>query len=129
MSVQLNVTVSQRDVDRIAKRLDKWQGKPLADRLKKATQGALQLLVNPIRFGAARHSITGKTVQTVKVTTLRKRAGELWAMKVGVRTWYAHFVIAGTSRGVEADPYVDRAYEPLKGEIQNFIDYQVRRLA
>ena len=37
--ISVQVTVDQRDIDRITRRLDKWQGKPLETRMAKAIQG------------------------------------------------------------------------------------------
>lgn len=127
--VSVTVTVSQKDIDRITKRLDKWQGAPLQKRMEKAVQGGLALLVNPIRSGAGRHRITGKTAASVRVRKLRKISDEIFAYKVGPTTRYAHFVIAGTSRGVEADPYVDEALNANEATVMSFIDEQVKKVA
>ena len=127
--IKLSLTVNQRDIDRITKRLDKWQGAPLAKRMDKALGEGMKLLINPIRLGAQRHRTTGATYKSVKVKKLRRKAGEVAAYKVGVNTWYGHFPISGTSRGIEGDPYVDAAYEANSGKVMSFIDEQIRRLA
>lgn len=123
----LSVEVNQKDIDRVLKRLDKWQGAPLAKRMEKAVAGGLALLVSPIRFGAQRHRVTGATSASVKVKKLRKKPGEVFAYKVGVNTWYGHFPIGGTSQGVEADPYVDAAFDSGRDRVQSFIDEQIVR--
>jgi HK97 gp10 family phage protein len=51
---------------------------------------------------------TGATRRSVSVRTMRKRAGEAAAVSVGPRTWYRHFPIGGTSRGITANPWVER---------------------
>lgn len=127
--VAISVTVNPKDIARITKRLSKWQGKPLAQRMDKAVQGGLGLYVTPLRIRAARHNTTGKTVASIKVRKLRKRPGEVAAYKVGPNTWYSHFPIVGTSRGVRADPYVDQVRQQLEPSVTSFIDEQVRRLA
>lgn len=125
---QFDFRFDQRDLDRALKRLDKWHGSPLKKRMDKALQAGLTLLVNPIRATAARHTRTGATVRSVKVKSLRKRWNEVAAYSVGPRTWYKHFVIAGTRRGVTADPYVSRAVDPLEGRVRDFVSQQVRDL-
>lgn len=127
--IKLSLTVNPRDIKRITTRLDKWQGAPLAKRMDKALGEGMKLLINPIRSGAARHKITGATGRSVRVKKLRRKPGEVGAYKVGVNSWYGHFPITGTSRGVEADPYVDAALEANEGQVMSFIDEQIRRLA
>lgn len=127
--ISIAVTVNQRDIDRITKRLDKWQGKPLAVRMEKAIQAGLKLYVAPLRQQASRHNKTGATQRGYGVRKLRRKPGEVVAYKVGSRTWYKHFAIAGTSRGVAADPYVDRVHRGLEPQVTRFIDEQIGRLA
>lgn len=128
-SVAINLAVNPRDIARITKRLDKWQGKPLATRMAKAIQSGLTLYVGPLRARAAAHVLTGGTVRSIRVKALRKRPGEVAAYKVGPTTWYGHFAIVGTSRGVSPDPYVDQVREQFERPVTAFIDEQIRRLA
>lgn len=125
----VQVTVNQKDINRITKRLDKWQGRELADRMAKAEQAGLGLYVGPLRARASAHNLTGATRSSIKVRKLRKRPGEVAAYKVGPGTWYRHFAIVGTSKGVRADPYVDQVREALEPQVTAFIDEQIRRLA
>jgi hypothetical protein len=125
--VSVSVSVNPKDIARITKRLDKYQGVELAKRMDKAIAGGLALLVGPIRSGAARHTITGATAKSVKVKKLRKRAGEMVAHKVGVSTWYGHFPIAGPYN-TQGDPYVDRAAAQHGEQVQHFINEQITRL-
>src|SRR3990167_2702261 len=88
----LQVTVNPRDIARITKRLDKWQGKPLADRMDRAIRAGLSLMVSPIRAAApqpgrerAPRDATGKLAAAVQVWKLKKRAGEVAAYAVGPR--------------------------------------------
>ena len=129
LPVSISVTVNQRDIDRLTKRLDKWQGKPLETRMAKAEQAGLGLFVGPLRARAARHNFTGQTTRSIKVSRLRKRAGEAAAYKVGPTSRQRPFAIVGTSRGVRADPYVDEVRVALEPTVSRFIDEQVRRLA
>jgi hypothetical protein len=128
-AVSISVAVNPKDVARLTKRLDKWQGKPLADRMAKAEQAGLGLYVGALRMRAARHNLTGETMRSIKVTKLRTRSGEVAAYKVGPTSRHRPFAIVGTSRGVEADPYVDEVYQSLEPTVTAFIDEQVRRLA
>jgi hypothetical protein len=131
----LTLTFNPKDIARVTKRLNQWQGAPLAVRTQKAIQAGVSLLRSPIRAGAARHRITGNTEKSVGVRKLSLRSGENAAYKVGVKAnnatiaWYAHFVIGGTSRGIQADPYVDAAYHQLGGQVLAFIETQITRLA
>lgn len=130
------VDFDRRDITRFNKRLDKWQGKPLETRLRKAVEAGARLLVNPIRAQAP--SRTGELRRSVKPSrTLKSRDGWI-SVKVGAtkRVPYkgrtallSAFLIHGTKRGVESNPFVDRAVQPLMGSVQSYIDVQVRRLA
>ena len=122
--VSIAVSVSQKDIDRVTKRLDKYQGAELAKRTAKAIQGGLSLMVAPIRAGAARHRITGETERSTKVKKLRKRGQEMVAYKVGVNTWYGHFPI---SKDPGSDPYVDAAWAANETQVMRFIDEQIRK--
>lgn len=131
MTVQINVTVNPRDIARLEKRLSKWQGKDLATRMDKALQAGLKLFVPALKARAARHNRTGKTMATYGVRKLRKQPfnKEVAAYKVGASTWYRHFAIVGTSRGVEPDPYVASVEEALSGTVTDFVGEQITRLA
>lgn len=129
LSVDVNVTVNPKDIARITKRLQKWQGKPLAQRMDKAIQAGLKLYVAPLRVRAAKHHRTGKTQAGYNVRKLRKRPQEVAAYKVSSNTWYKHFAIVGTSRGVNADPYVTQVRDSLEPAVTAFINEQVTRLA
>lgn len=124
--VRVEVTVNPRDIARITKRLDKWQGAELHKRMQKAIEGGLKLLVNPIK--AQTPVFTGHLRSGVKAKALRKRPGEAAAYKVGPTSPHRHLVIRGTSRGVEANPFVDRAVQPLEGQVKAYIEEQIKRL-
>jgi hypothetical protein len=127
-SVSVAVTVNPKDIARVTKRLDKWQGAQLAKRVEKAIQGGLSLFVPRIRAGARGHHVTGKTERSVRVNKLRKRTGEIVAYKVGPNEWYSHFPISGPY-SAPGDPYVEQAEQELGGEVMSFIDDQITRLA
>lgn len=129
MPVSVSVQVNPRDIARVTKRLDKWQGRPLEERMAKAQQAALSLFVGPLRARAAAHNLTGATTRSIKVTKLRKRPGEAAAYKVGPTSRHRPFAIVGTSRGVKPDLYVDQVREALEPAVLGFMDAQVRRLA
>ncbi len=129
--ITMSVTINQRDIDRIEKRLDKWQGKELALRMEKATRAGMNIYVGPLKGRASAHNRTGKTQSSIKVRPLKKRYqdAEVGAFKVGPTTRYRPFAIAGTSRGIQADPYVEEIQRELESRVSAFIDEQVRRLA
>lgn len=134
--VGMAVTINPKDIARVQKRLEKWQGAPLEKRMDKAVRAGLSLLIKPIRAGALRHKSTGNTARSVGVKKLRKKPGEMNASyKVGIKAvrprqaWYGHFPITGTSRGVMADPYVEAAWDDHREQVSAFIDEQVRKLA
>ena len=152
--ISVQVTVDQRDIDRITRRLDKWQGKPLETRMAKAIQGGLTLLRGPIRAAAigpgnerAPKDATGKLRAAVQVWALKKRRGEAAAYAVGPRGGrskrlnvapHRHLVIRGhrmvTHSGqvvgfVTGQPFVDEAVAPLWGQVRSFIDEQIRKVS
>lgn len=121
------IEVSQKDIARVTKRLDNWTGTNLRRRAERVAYGAMSLFVSPLRAQAARHNRTGATQRSIKTKKLRKRPGEAAAWRVGPTTWYKHFVITGTNRGIIADPYVDEVREALTGEVLSFYDEQIRK--
>jgi hypothetical protein len=42
---------------------------------------------------------------------IKPRPGSATGVSVGPRIWYRHFVIGGTSRGIEANPWVQRGID------------------
>ena len=136
--VSLSVTVNQRDIDRITKRLSKWQGRPLEFRMSKALQAGVQLLVAPIR-AITPVGKTGNLLRSVGTRKLKKRSGEIPSGAYAVGPVPArggrhrHLVIRGhrTASGsmTKANPFVDRAVRPLEPMVLRFIDEQIRRLA
>jgi len=122
------LTVNQKDIDRISKRLDKWQGKPLEVRMQKAERAGMALYVGPLKSRAGAHVLTGKTRSGYAVRTLRRRPNEKAAFKVSSNTRQRHFAIVGTSRGVRADPYVEEVQRQFEPQVLRFIDEQIRRL-
>ncbi len=136
--VAISVTVSQKDLDRVEKRLDKWQGKPLEVRLKKATEGSMSLMVNPIRAqtpvsekgqkGRYAHQ-PGNLRRKVRQRVLKKRQGEVAAAYAGPSVYYGQWAQHGSSMGQQPNEFVGRALAFNRERISSFIDEQVRRLA
>ena len=151
----VSITVDPRDIARVKKRLDKWQGAPLAARLTRAIQGGLALLVRPLRAAAPRK--TGLLQRKIRTSSLRKRFGEVAAYKVGSTAPHAHLVIQGTREhslagragkgpysvfpdnevrrnaylihpGARANPFVDEVRAAHEAQVFAFINEQVRRL-
>jgi hypothetical protein len=129
-TMTLSAEVNEKDLARVAKRLDKWQGKPLEVRTQKAEQAGMKLFISPLKSRAARHNLTGKTQYGYAVRKLRKKNyTELGAYKAGSNTWYRHFAIVGTRRGVRPDLYVDAVRESFGVRVVAFIREQITRLA
>lgn len=154
LPVAISVTVNPRDIARIEKRLAKWQGKPLADRLDKSIRAGLTLMVRPIRAAAPQpgrerppKDARGTLAASVQVWKLKKRPGEVAAYAVGPRGGrsktlrvapHRSLVISGhrmvTHDGrevgfVTGQPFVDQAAGPMEAPVMAFINEQVRRLA
>lgn len=152
--VSVQITVNPRDIARISKRLSKWQGKPLEQRMDKAIRAGLSLMVRPIRAKApqpgherAPRDATGQLAGSVQVWKLRKRVGEVAAYAVGPRGGrsktlkiapHRHLVIRGhrmvTHAGaqvgfVQGNPFVDEAVGSMEPSVRAFISEQITRLA
>ena len=126
-SFAISAQVSQKDINRALRTLDKYQGAELHKRTEKAIRGGATLLKGPI--AAASPVRSGRMRSSVGVKKLRKQQSEVTAYYVGPRTFYAQWIQDGTKRGVEANPFVERATAPRLSEVHNFIDQQIRRLA
>ena len=153
----VQLTVNQADIDRIVRKLDGMQGAALQKKEAAAIQGAVKLLVNPIRSQTPER--TRRLWWSVKVRKLRPRrtnlgsvgigsgtlkvsalsglsAGEVAAYAVGPTAPYRHLVIRGhrivtpgghdTGRRTRPNAFVDRAVDPLEGQVRSFIDSQVK---
>lgn len=146
MLVAISVTVNPKDIARISKRLSKWQGKPLAERMDKAILNGLKLYINPLRAASpgpgkefAPKDATGNLRASIGVRRLKKRAGEAAAYAVGPRQnkpykgHHRHLVIRGhlTASGTmtRAQPFVDEVQQALEGQVSTFISEQITRLA
>jgi hypothetical protein len=105
MVARVTITADQRELDRYLKKLEKLQGKPLADRAQRVTNAAARLAIPTIRaeapspryqYGPGRHR-PGNLKRRVHQRLLRKQAGELikptW---LGSSAYYTRFVIEGT---------------------------------
>jgi hypothetical protein len=151
----LDATIDQASLDRVAKRLDKWKGAPLAIRTQKAEQAALKLLVNPLRSASPHpgHEIPpedsiGTLMASITVWKLRqKNFTELGAYAVGPRGGrstklkvapHRNVVIRGhkmkTHSGrtvgfVQGNPFVGRVGDPMTPRLIGFIHEQITRLA
>ena len=108
---EVSVQFDQKSLDRAKKTLAKYQGKPLADRLRRGATQAARLLVNPIRAASPRK--TGKLAGSVKAYSARVGIGAT----VGPKAPHRHLVIQGhrivtpggrdTGRRTRANPFVD----------------------
>jgi hypothetical protein len=128
--ITLSVDIDARDIARATKRLDRFQGAPLKVRTQKAEQAGMKLFLGPLKARAARHNASGETQRTYSVTKLRPRNyTELGAYKASSKTWYKHFAIVGTNRGIARDPYVDEVRLRYGPKVVAFIREQIMRLA
>lgn len=129
------VEFDKRDLARFNKRLDKWQGKPLETRLRKAVEAGARLLVNPIKAHAPRRT-GGLRSSTKPSKSIKSRDGWI-TVRVGPtkrvpdknRTALLTALLVYGANGAEPNPFIDAAVKPLEPAVQQFIDTQVRRLA
>lgn len=126
-SFAISAQVSQKDINRALRTLDKYHGAELIKRTDKALRAGATLLKGPIAAEAP--SRTGRMKKSVGVKKLSRRESESTAYYVGPRTFYAQWIQDGTRRGVEANPFVERATSARLVEIDNFIEEQIVRLA
>lgn len=122
MPISVKVSVDQRELDRAVKRLERYAGRPLHERARRAYLETARLGVRPIRAASPR--VSGSLRASVRARSLtgpRLRPGEMAAASVGPRKPHRHLVTQGhrivtrggrdTGRRSRADPFVDRAFE------------------
>lgn len=98
--VQVRVTVVGQQRAQAACR--KRMGKPLWDSSRAGLEAAGRVMV-PI-VAAEAPVLTGATRDSVRLLESRSPG----MIRGGPTTWYKHFVIKGTKRGVKANPWVAR---------------------
>lgn len=115
----LSFEVDAKAIARIKRKLEKAQGKPLEEKMRRATLAAADLLVSPIRAAGPRNQ-TGLLRRTVRARAARKSFGvrSIGAL-VGPTAPHRHLIIRGhrivtpggryTGRRTAPNPYVDRA--------------------
>lgn len=132
----IDVRVSQRDLDRVDKRLKQIQGADLAKRTEKALSAEASLLVNPIRANTpvSKAGQTGKYAHAsgnmrkkVRTRKLSKRTGEMTAYYVGPSVYYSLFVQYGT-RNQSANQFVQRTTASLAPQINAYVEQRVADL-
>jgi hypothetical protein len=138
MAKTFSLDINQHDMDRVIKRLDQWQGKPLEVRMAKATSAGMSLMVGPIRAltpvspdgqrGRYPH-VRGNLRRKTRMRTLPTRRGEVAAAYAGPAVYYGQWVQHGTKEGQRPQPYVALALNYNRERVVAFIDEQVRRLA
>lgn len=133
--VSLAVYVNPKSLARINKRLDKFQGAPLAKRVDKALGGGARLYADALKRNSP--NATGGLSRSVTVTRPRKRQGEIAVYGVypkkrvpfkGRTALLAALLVHGTSRGVESDPFPRDTFQSMEPTITSFVSEQVRRL-
>ena len=97
----IRVTITATGQAPIQAALSRRSGIELNKTLRKATRVAATAAKPFIASQAP--VLTGATKRSIKVKSTRDIGAS-----VGPRIWYRHFVIGGTSRGVERNPWVDR---------------------
>lgn len=129
MAALFEVKADLRALARVKKSAQRWQGKPLADRMSLATLGAARLLVRPIRSEAPKGP-TGNLKASIRAgsSTRTKLADGSWVGGQQRRSYvgpgrsrapHRHLVIRGhrivtpggrdTGRRTGANDFVDRA--------------------
>lgn len=127
----LEFQFNTKDLARIQKKLEKMQGKPLGERMRKATLAAADLMVKPIRAQTPKGP-TGHLRRYVKARPMYKRyfnyslnvadigwRTQTFGALVGPTSPHRHLVIRGhrivtpggrdTGRSTRPNPFVDRA--------------------
>ena len=95
----ISVTVNPKDIARINRTLDKYQGTTLHKRMDRAAWGAAGLAVGPMRAAAPRSGTPGHSgtfAKTVKRRALRRRFGEIAAYETGPQSPLNYIVTRGT---------------------------------
>lgn len=134
-------SMSERQLAAFKKRVERYQGRPVAERMKRGNLAAAQYLARPIRAGSPVGK-TGKLKRSVKArlsnrsgllvgTSLRTaaRLGAVYQTStalVGPTAPHRHLVVRGhrivtrggrdTGRRSAANPYVDRAIAAHKAQ-------------
>lgn len=132
--VSVDVTIDPRDLARVTRRLEQWQGQPLMVRMSKVMAAAARLMVKglqvftPHRTGGLRAS--ERTRRFVSQGSVGYR---IWPTKrvpdKGRSDLLAALLVHGTKRGVSPDPFVDEAQRAFEPQLVGFIAEQIRRLA
>ena len=134
--VELGVKIDPRSLARVTRTLDRYQGKPLAERMDRAVRGGASLLAGPIRAQAPKGR-TGGLKASVKVQRRGKSYNRVGyavgptkrvpdRQKSALLT--AILVYGSKKRGIERNPFVDRAAAPLLDRVVKFVDEQITRL-
>jgi hypothetical protein len=98
--------------ERIQAQLSRRSGLQLNKDLRTVTQAAANVAKPIIAAGAPVRKVGGgATKRSVSVRGVKPRPGSATGVSVGPRIWYRHFVIGGTSRGIEANPWVQRGID------------------
>lgn len=132
--IDIRAEVNQRDIDRVTKRLDKWQGSALAKRVDKALAAGARLFAIGLKARAPKRS--GGLSRSVKVTRVRSRDA-IATYRVmptkrvpdkGRTDLLTAILVHGSDRGVESNPFVDETQRALQPSVTAFIGEQIRRL-
>jgi len=155
MASPISVELDAKALARFAKRVEKWQGRPLSDRMGRGTIEAARLMVGPIRAltprgtgnlsrsvkaQSYRAAFSGGTIASAKVgPTARHRALVIWGTKphslatkrTGRSPWVAFgsrvFPAALVSHpGATANPFVDKAVQATSNQAFAEIVRQLR---
>ena len=131
--ISVSVELDAKAMARADKRLAGYMGRDLQRRAQQAYIEGARLLVGPIRteIAQARHIDTGAYRRSVKARRPRLRPGEMAVASVGPTRPTRHLLIRGhrivtpggrdTGRRTQPEPVVDRAFERLGGQVQDFI--------
>ena len=127
------IVVDEKSIARADKRLERYQGRYLHERAKKAYLEGARLGVRPIRAWTPAKS--GNLRRSVKAQNVRTRAGEMAAATVGPRAPHRHLITRGhrivtpgkrdTGRRTTPNPFVDEAFNAYGQAALDFINARV----
>ena len=131
----ITVELDVKALARFRKRVERYQGMPLAQRMQKGTLEAARLLVSPVRTAAPKGP-TGNLKRKVSARQSRVKQGGGGTVRtfdavVGSTAPHRHLVIRGhrivtpggrdTGRMSTANPFVDSAVQPRAAEAMRVV--------
>lgn len=136
--LSVSAKMDLREYARAEKRLARYEGRPLAERARRAAVEGARLGVRPIRSSGRFKNRTGNLRASVSARAVRLRDGEMAAASVGPRGrkgGHKHLIADGhrivtrsgqdTGRRTRPDPFVESAFKDYGPRAQQLITAQV----